>query len=474
MGHASPKPSSASGGSQSCKTGAMRLPPAFGVRQLGLRALLIAGLFLLSLVALLYISANADRMAHSTGEHWHGGANPIAPLLQASVPTAASAAGKPCTESITDADDAGFCAIAPPVSDAVAAKVASSTAFKATATGVVLVTVPTPTAVLPPGTEDVHALGHADLPSYMDELRTFITLAYPKAQQSEALRLLDAHSNGSSPSIPHSLWQSSAVTQSNLTAFEHSWAHTIANGTQMESWAAAQLKPSTMYAYWSTLSRVASLRTSIWSYLVLALPQYGGIYSSLHHDKLRPFSHWDANATHWSVNAPASAVANRPSLILSIANDVGSSSQWTRFSARPLQFTPTTIASGAGHPILVDTLRRLNVSAALVAKASKAREQRVADLLSEAKHLEGADDLVGEELKVEAEAVRSRPLVESAVRATPDMLVETEIAGAALFTDAVLSYLRARYGVMWTSLRELKGPVRIGEVAILPMRALTV
>lgn len=41
--------------------------------------------------------------------------------------------------------------------------------------------------------------------------------------------------------------------------------------------------------------------------------------------------------------------------------------------------------------------------------------------------------------------------------------------GPGVWTDAVLRYLRVRYGVQWTDLRGLRKPLRVGEVLILPV-----
>jgi hypothetical protein len=44
-----------------------------------------------------------------------------------------------------------------------------------------------------------------------------------------------------------------------------------------------------------------------------------------------------------------------------------------------------------------------------------------------------------------------------------------EWTGPGMFTDSVLAYLEARYGVRWPMLRGLTEPLRIGEVLILPI-----
>ena len=40
--------------------------------------------------------------------------------------------------------------------------------------------------------------------------------------------------------------------------------------------------------------------------------------------------------------------------------------------------------------------------------------------------------------------------------------------GPGVWTDAVLSYLRVNYGMLWTDLRGLQEPLRVGDVVILP------
>lgn len=41
--------------------------------------------------------------------------------------------------------------------------------------------------------------------------------------------------------------------------------------------------------------------------------------------------------------------------------------------------------------------------------------------------------------------------------------------GPSVFTDSVLSYLFARYGLVWQDLREMRRPLRVGDVLILPV-----
>lgn len=42
-------------------------------------------------------------------------------------------------------------------------------------------------------------------------------------------------------------------------------------------------------------------------------------------------------------------------------------------------------------------------------------------------------------------------------------------SGPGVWTDAVLNYLRVRYGVRWVDLRGLTEPLRIGDVVVLPV-----
>lgn len=41
--------------------------------------------------------------------------------------------------------------------------------------------------------------------------------------------------------------------------------------------------------------------------------------------------------------------------------------------------------------------------------------------------------------------------------------------GPGVWTDAVLAYLKQRYGMRWTELRGIKEPLRVGEVVVLPV-----
>lgn len=44
-----------------------------------------------------------------------------------------------------------------------------------------------------------------------------------------------------------------------------------------------------------------------------------------------------------------------------------------------------------------------------------------------------------------------------------------EWTGPGVWTDAVLRYLRVKYGVKWKDLTRLAKPLRIGEVVVLPV-----
>lgn len=41
--------------------------------------------------------------------------------------------------------------------------------------------------------------------------------------------------------------------------------------------------------------------------------------------------------------------------------------------------------------------------------------------------------------------------------------------GPSVWTDAVIGYLRAKYGLIWPDLKDLKQPLRVGDVVILPV-----
>ncbi|GAA6000829.1 hypothetical protein JCM10207_004679 [Rhodosporidiobolus poonsookiae] len=165
---------------------------------------------------------------------------------------------------------------------------------------------------------------------------------------------------------------------------------------------APALPPRGIVATWDRLSTPAVLRSDFWRYLVLAVE--GGVYADTDVECLRPVEKWGEDVS-WHGERPEGYVA--PSLIVGIEADVGKRLDWHEWWPRPLQFSQWTIASARGHPVLLDTVRRV-VEMAL-------------------------------EKEKEGEAQRS----------------VMERTGPGPFTDSVLSYLLTQYRKPWRSLRSL-------------------
>ena len=156
----------------------------------------------------------------------------------------------------------------------------------------------------------------------------------------------------------------------------------------------------------------------MWRYLVLATE--GGVYADSDVHCLRPISTWGDdpswNGRRYSISFPCLITTvdldfrrpddwSPPSIIVGVEADVGNRHDWHTWWPRPLQFSQWTIASARGHPILIDTIRRV---------------------------------------------------VEMALAPLPTPLPSVmERTGPGPFTDSVLRYVRIGWGKTWADLREL-------------------
>ncbi|KAI5476664.1 Haloacid dehalogenase-like hydrolase domain containing protein [Pseudohyphozyma bogoriensis] len=107
-------------------------------------------------------------------------------------------------------------------------------------------------------------------------------------------------------------------------------------------------------AAWDVLDSPPVLRSDFWRYLVLAAE--GGIYADTDVKCLKPIERWGQNPD-WQGDTPSDY--QPPSMIVGIEADVGGREDWQQWWPRPLQLSQWTIASARGHPILIDTLRRV-------------------------------------------------------------------------------------------------------------------
>ncbi|GAA5974086.1 hypothetical protein JCM11641_003426 [Rhodosporidiobolus odoratus] len=153
-------------------------------------------------------------------------------------------------------------------------------------------------------------------------------------------------------------------------------------------------------AAWDKLVQPAVLRSDFWRYLVLAVE--GGVYADTDVTVLKPVEQWGEDVS-WEGKRPPSYLP--PSLIFGVEADVGIRHDWHDWWPRPLQISQWTMASARGHPVLLDTVRRVV------------------------------------EMSLLPEETQPKSVMER--------------TGPGPFTDAVLSYLFSSYRKPWGSLRGL-------------------
>lgn len=207
---------------------------------------------------------------------------------------------------------------------------------------------------------------------------------------------------------------------------------------------------------WNIIERPAILRSDFWRYLVLAVE--GGVYADVDVSCLRPIDEWSLDPS-WEGNLYVYMIPlecsplfksftvfiyhsslrpqgwHAPSLIVGIEADVGNREDWhevgfslsriassvsshnadcmvpRQWYPRPLQIAQWTMASSRGHPVLIDTLRRIS--------------ERILAFSPE-------DDL-----------------------SLDSTLSVVEVTGPGVWTDAVLQYLLSKHGLRWYDLRAL-------------------
>jgi alpha 1,6-mannosyltransferase len=216
-------------------------------------------------------------------------------------------------------------------------------------------------------------------------------------------------------------------------------------------------------------------------YLVLYLE--GGIYTDTDTTLLKSPTAWGRDAQLWRDGAGwlepaeidriaegenAEDVLGPPSVIVGIEADVGNRADWNDWWPRPvsvasifnsrscqIQVVQWTMASAPGHPINLGALLRILHSTCDAILWARKHGKDIMWLTDNGRFEESQKK---QEVDVLAEPRAGGPL---------GVMAWT---GPGVWTDAVLSYLRVKYGVMWTDLRNLDAPLRVGDVVILPGR----
>ncbi|EGG12653.1 family 32 glycosyltransferase, partial [Melampsora larici-populina 98AG31] len=234
------------------------------------------------------------------------------------------------------------------------------------------------------------------------------------------------------------------------------WDYHLSEDKEENNWVNRILsfQESSLLRSWNSLSNEPVMRADLWRYLKLLI--VGGVYSDMDTRCLKPIETWmechlsdhqeiENNFTKNETTVEKSLLdwtykgTEKPSVIVGIEADVGDRADWEEWWPRPIQLVQWTIAAAPGHPILIDTLRRL-VSTLDLPPISLSNSRLFTEKVAES----------------EAERIMR------VVKAT----------GPAPFTDAVLRYLGVitRGEVVWNSLRNLPAcGLRIGDVLVLPI-----
>lgn len=192
-----------------------------------------------------------------------------------------------------------------------------------------------------------------------------------------------------------------------------------------DAWVRARFAGSRILDAWDALASPPVLRADLWRYLVLACN--GGVYADTDATCLKPFERWSRDPEH-PQTVPVAFTT--PALIVGVEADVGDRLDWHEWWPRPLQIAQWTLASARGHPVLIDTIRRV-VLAALdqPLSAPLPSSPPTSATSSSARDRDG-----GGGRKMQSVMERTGP---------------------GPFTDSVLRYVRAKWGKTWADLRAL-------------------
>ncbi|GAA5996878.1 glycosyltransferase family 32 protein [Rhodotorula paludigena] len=276
-----------------------------------------------------------------------------------------------------------------------------------------------------------HLYPAGDRPSpalYLSTLETFLRDHLPPAYSNEADPSALIHALRSffsaplagavrpPPAIPHTVWHTAPADEAfkrkkdtlrSWTERNDGWTVVRHNDSQADAWVRRRFTLDSndggahgVVRAWERLAEPAVLRSDFWRYLVLAVE--GGVYADTDVQCLQAVERWGDDVS-WKGERPEGYAA--PSLVVGVEADVGNRHDWHSWWPRPLQISQWTMASARGHPVLLDTVRRIVESALL------------------------PDD------------------------EQPKSVMEK--TGPGPFTDAVLSYLAVQYRKPWGTLRGL-------------------
>ncbi|KAG8701479.1 membrane-bound alpha-1,6- mannosyltransferase Initiation-specific [Ceratobasidium sp. 395] len=289
-------------------------------------------------------------------------------------------------------------------------------------------------------------LGSTSKPIYRAELEQFVSRAFPKwlrsrAQASIQLYLGDAVLSSPLPEIPHKIYQT-AKKEPVWSWMTSSWrgiegyAHFFFDDGKADKWVREVFNGTEIELVWDIFGPGIK-RSDLLRYLLVMVD--GGIYSDMDTRRLKDISRWGQGA-----DVMGGTTNGSHSVVIGIEADVGTRPDWHKWWPRPLQMVQWTFAAAPLHPILIDAVRRIHHTTAVV-EAHK----------NETDPAEGATAVTH---WVSGELLRDDKTVSI-----------MEWTGPGVFTDSVLRYLATEHQVTWPKLKDLRKPVRIRDAVVLPV-----
>ncbi|KAG8852235.1 membrane-bound alpha-1,6- mannosyltransferase Initiation-specific [Tulasnella sp. 330] len=302
---------------------------------------------------------------------------------------------------------------------------------------------------------------------------------FPNAENLFKNRLGDvAHTmtsgSSSQPPLPamidfQHVWQTNKDRVGDLGGWllmNPNWEWSMLDDRQADEWIDRYFPASEVKAMWHALP-LGIMRADTLRYLLLLV--HGGVYSDVDTACLKPISTWASKAVLWKDGKdwliPPSETTTLesmkeslgpPSFVIGVEADIGSRPDWHMWYARPLQLVQWTLASTPSHPILLDVISRIvNTTNHNLPKWLASRDAKVAQLRRQGDPSEVADRLM-----------TLPPWADSKDGGLASVM---EWTGPGVFTDSAFRYLNARYNFTWADLRGLREPLRVGDVAILPV-----
>ncbi|QRV86323.1 glycosyltransferase family 32 protein [Ceratobasidium sp. AG-Ba] len=287
-------------------------------------------------------------------------------------------------------------------------------------------------------------LGSTSKARYKAELEHFVTRAFPKRLRKRAHASIELYLGQSTdlttlPQITHRIYQIAKKEPYWTDQRFRSWrdipgySYYFFDDSKADKWIRNTFGGTEIEIVWEKLG-AGIKRADLLRYLLVMVD--GGIYSDFDTIRLKPISRWGQDA---EFNGPE--LSNPPSLVVGIEADAGYRKDWHKFWPRVIQICQWTFGAAPLHPVLIDAVRRVHHTTAMVAISS------VTNVTNKAEGKQTGGEALNETEPVSV----------------------MEWTGPGVFTDAVVRYLAAKHNLTWPALKGLRRPLRIGDMTVLPV-----